>query len=205
MPAILKEAAAVFGTRVRRANGQRQLRERARGRSALTRQLRQASKNLVDRQRHSDDARRTDEQFLRPASHVLRGFDNRALSGCAALIASRAIRVARIHDHAAHAALRGAQVRLGYQNRRCNHQVLREDRRSGRRHFARKNREVERAGFFQAARGRRESKSARERRFRESMFHVGYFGLVLAGGSLVSIFGSDDFANPRTDLCLAGT
>jgi hypothetical protein len=36
------------------------------------------------------------------------------------------------------------------------------------------------------------------------MFHVGYFALVLAGGSFV-FFGSDDFANLRTDFCLAGT
>jgi len=37
------------------------------------------------------------------------------------------------------------------------------------------------------------------------MLHVGYFAFVLAGGSFVFIFGSDDFANLRTDFCLAGT
>jgi hypothetical protein len=37
------------------------------------------------------------------------------------------------------------------------------------------------------------------------MLHVGYFAFVLAGGSFVFIFGSDDFANLRTDFWLAGT
>jgi hypothetical protein len=37
------------------------------------------------------------------------------------------------------------------------------------------------------------------------MFHVGYFAFVLAGGSFVLFFGSNDFANLRTDFCLAGT
>jgi hypothetical protein len=37
------------------------------------------------------------------------------------------------------------------------------------------------------------------------MFHVGYFAFVLARGSFVFIFRSDDFVYLRTDFCLAGT
>jgi hypothetical protein len=92
---------------------------------------------------------------------------------------------------------------LGNQHGRGDDKILREHGRSGRRHFAGKNREIERAGFLQPASGRRESKSARERRFGEGMLHVGCFAFVIAGSGF--LLRNNDFADLGANCRWAGT
>jgi hypothetical protein len=64
-------------------------------------------------------------------------------------------------------------VFFGNENGRGNYKILREDRGGRRRHVARKNREVQRAGFLQAASGRGEAESARQGRFRKCVLDQG--------------------------------
>ena len=54
-------------------------------------------------------------------------------------------------------------------------EILREHRRGRRRHVARKNGEIERAGFLQPTRSRGEAKPARESGFGGRFFHVDRF------------------------------
>src|SRR5467141_3074621 len=137
----------------------------------MTRYDRQRAKNFFQRQRNADDARGADKQFLWRAAKPLRGFGNHALGRSMARRAGGAVRVARVHNHGAHAALRRAQVFLGNEHRRGNDKVLREDGGGRRRHVARKNREIERAGFLQAARGRGKAEPARQRCFRKCVLY----------------------------------
>src|SRR5258706_337819 len=85
--------------------------------------------------------------------------------------AGSAIGVARVYHHRAHAAFRRAQVRFGNQHRSGDYQVLREHSGGGSGYIARKNRKIERAGFFQAAGSRGEAEAAGKRGFGESVLH----------------------------------
>ena len=113
------------------------------------------AKNFFDGKRHANDARGADGDFLGPAtemtSRLLDGFHR----GSVADRAGGAVGVACINNHGAHAALRSFQMRLGNDHGRGNHKVLREDSRGGSRHIARKQGQIESAGFFQAAGGAR--------------------------------------------------
>src|SRR5467141_2798179 len=137
----------------------------------MARNDRQRAKNFFQRQGNADDARGADKQFLWRAAKPLRGFGNGALGGGMARGAGGAVGVAGIHHDRAHAALRGAQVLLGNENGCGNHEILREHGGGRGRGVARKNREIERAGFLQAARGRGEAKSARQRGFRKCVLY----------------------------------
>src|SRR4029077_7707423 len=86
------------------------------------------------------------------------------ITGCA-------IGVPGVHYDGAHAALRRANIFFGNENRRSDHEILRKDSGGRRRHIARKNGEVQRAGFLQAASGRGEAKSARQGRFRKCVLY----------------------------------
>ena len=85
--------------------------------------------------------------------------------------AGGAVRVAGVHHHGAHAAFRDPQVFLGDENRCGDDKILREDGGRRSRHVARKNGEIERPGFLQAASGRGEAKPARQRGFRRCVLY----------------------------------
>src|SRR5467141_2632351 len=137
----------------------------------MARNDRQRAKNFFQRQGNADDARGADKQFLWRAAKPLRGFGNGALGGGMARGAGGAVGVAGIHHDRAHAALRGAQVLLGNENGCGNHEILRENGGGRGRSVARKNREIERAGFLQAAGGRGEAKPSRQRSFRKCVLY----------------------------------
>ena len=88
---------------------------------------RQCAKNFVERQRHADDARGANKEFLRSTAESLRGFGNRPQGGGMARFAGGAIRVSGIHDNSAHAAFRRAQVLFGNEHGCSNDKVLCED------------------------------------------------------------------------------
>src|SRR5882762_8798079 len=137
----------------------------------MARYDRQRAKNFFQRQGNADDARGADKQFLRRAAKPLRRFGDRALGGGMASRAGGAVRVARVHNHGAHAAFRLAQVFLGNENGCGNDEILREHGGGRGRGVARKNREIERAGFLQAARGRGKAEPARQGCFRKCVLY----------------------------------
>ena len=114
----------------------------------MARNDRQRAKNFFQRQGNADDARGADKQFLWRAAKPLRGFGNGALGGGMARRAGGAVGIAGIHDHRAHAALRGAKVFFGNKHWCGDDKILREDGGGRGRNVARKNREIERAGFL---------------------------------------------------------
>jgi hypothetical protein len=72
-----------------------------------------AEQYLLQRKRYTDDSGRTDEKFFRAASQTLRGLRNGALRCGITRRAGGAIRIAGVHDHAAHAPSGPAQVVFG--------------------------------------------------------------------------------------------
>ena len=160
-----------FWTSVRRANGERQLREGTRGGAAIARELRQRAQNFFDGQGHANHSRRADDDFVGCAAEPLGRFRNGFLCGGMACGAGCAVRVACIHNHGAHAAFRRAQMLLGNGDRSGDHKILREHRCGRSRNVARDNREIERASFFQSAGDACEPESARKRCFGECVLH----------------------------------
>src|SRR5260370_5081627 len=160
-----------FWPRVRGADRQRQFRERPRGRTTMARNNWQRAQNFFEWQRNANDSRGANEQFLRRTAESLRGFCNGTLGGGMACRASGAIVVAGIHDGAAHAALPRPKQLLGNENGCRDNEVLCKDGGGRGRHVARKNREIERAGFLQAAGGRGAPKTARQRGFRNCVLY----------------------------------
>ena len=131
----------------------------------MPRNDRQCAKNFLERELHADHSCRANKKLLRRATQAPGGFGNRSQSGCMARFAGGAIGVAGVYHHGAHASFGRVQVLLGNQHGRGNDEVLGENRGSRSRHIARKNGEIERAGFLQAAGGRGEAKSARQGSF----------------------------------------
>ena len=171
LPGHLEGSRGGFRTCIRCADRQRSFRERTRRGAAKTRDDRQRAQNFFQRQRHANDAGRTDKQFLRRAAKPLRCFGNRAHRRGVARFTGGAVGVARVHHNGAHAAFRRAHIFFGNENRCGNHKILREDRGGRSRHVARKNCQVERAGFLQSASGRGEAKPARQGSFRKCVLH----------------------------------
>src|SRR6266480_1258700 len=160
-----------FWTRVRGADRERQFRERAGGRAAMARDDRQRAQNFFKRQRDANHACGANKQFLRHAAESFCGFGNRALGGGVARSSGGAIGVAGIHHDCTHVALRRAQVFFGKKHGRGDDKILREDGGGRGRNVARKNREIERAGFLEAAGGRGEAKPARQGGFRKCVLY----------------------------------
>src|SRR6266478_2943569 len=170
-PGHFERSGRSFRTRVGCADRERSLRERTGRGAAMPRDDRQGAKNFFERHLHADHSWGTNKKLLRRATQPLRGFGNRSQSGSMARFAGGAIGIAGVYHHGAHAAFGRAQVLFGNKHGCGNNEVLREDRGSRSRNIARKNREIERAGFLQAAGGGGEAEPARQGGFGECVLH----------------------------------
>ncbi len=99
-----------FGASVRGADGERELRERARGGALVARDDRQRAQNFIERERNTDYAGGADEEFLRLAIQTLGSFVHGAERGGVAGSASGTIGVASVDDYCAHAAFGGFEM-----------------------------------------------------------------------------------------------
>ena len=108
----LEERGRGFWARVRGADGERELRKRARRGPAIARDPRKGAENFFERQGNADDAGGADKNFVWAAAEAPRRFFNGFQRSGMARGARGAIRVAGIHDDGAHAAFRGAQFCL---------------------------------------------------------------------------------------------
>ena len=125
----------------------------------------QAAQDLVDRQRHTNNAGRTDEKLVWVATETFGGVIDSAQRGGVADCARGAVRVAGIYDHGAHAAFGFFQVLTRNNYWGGDDQILRKDRSCAGGSLARKHGEIECTGFFQAAGRGGETKATRQGRF----------------------------------------
>jgi hypothetical protein len=114
----------------------------------MPRNDRQRPKNSLERQLNANHSCGANKKLLRRATQPPGGFGNGSHGGGMARFACGAIGIAGVYHHSAHATFGRAQVLFGNQHGCGNDKVLREHRGSRRRHIARKNREIERAGFL---------------------------------------------------------
>src|ERR1700676_536294 len=106
-----------FRARVGGADGERDFRERARGRAAVAGKLGQSAQDFFDWQLNADHSGGTHKNFLSGAAEAFGGFGDGAFGGGVALRAGGAVGVAGVDDDGAHVALRGAKMLLGNEHR----------------------------------------------------------------------------------------
>src|SRR6267378_3405987 len=170
-PGHLERRGRGFRACVGRADRKRSFRERTGRGTAMPRNDWQRTKNFLKRHLHADHSCGANKKLLRRAPQPLRGFRYGTLRGGVARRAGGAVGVAGVYHHGAHAAFGRAQVLFRNKHGCGNDKVLREDRGSRSWNIARKNREIERASFLQAASSGGEAEPARQGGFRKCVLH----------------------------------
>src|SRR5580692_5443372 len=160
-----------FRARVGGADGEREFGEGAGGGAAIAREFRYGAQDFLDSERHADDARRADDDFVGLAAKCLGCFRDGSLCRSVAGGAGGTVGVAGVDDYGAHAAFRGAQVFLGNGDGSGGDEILREDGGGGSRDVAADHRDIERTGFLQAAGEACEPETVRERSFGKCVLH----------------------------------
>ena len=175
LPAILKDAAAVFGrVSVVQMASESSANERADGRCCARKSGRRRRILSTASGTPMTPVEQTNNscglQFRRlAASATVRCAASRPSSPVAQFALPALMTTPRMRPFDAR------RFALETEHRRRDHEILREYRRSRSRDVARKDREIERAGFFQAAGRCRESKSSWKCCFGQSVLHVGCF------------------------------